>query len=256
MKWNNLTTHSEGKTEGKVRPNWNKVVALWLRFSARCKSKSHHSQTVTIGCLSKTLNPQLYAWIVSCLICVVLWIDTSAKGIHGNVNISWAPFQLHISIVAPSCYRPRAEIYSTVKHLRFNGFRELTQARGMRNRLLHVQNQQSGSHTATCLQQYSAERTITPIQNREKICSRKETAPKGKGREGRRKEEKRLAVQKWENRKGARAGAICWQWNVSHGEGERAQSRRNENRRVEEGGHRKLSLARMRRVCLIRFESN
>lgn len=28
-------------------------------------------------------------------------------------------------------------------------------------------------------------------------------------------------------------------------------SRRNENRRVEEGGHRKLSLARMRRVCLI-----
>lgn len=120
VKWNNLTTCSEGTRRERKKKN----QPIW--FSARCKFKSEFSQTITIGRLSKTLNPQLYAWIVFCLICVVLWIKTSARRINVDVNISELHFRSSVSLctVASSCYLSHARIYSTLKHSHFlMGFR-------------------------------------------------------------------------------------------------------------------------------------
>lgn len=254
VKWNNLTTCSEGTRRERKKKN----QPIW--FSARCKFKSEFSQTITIGRLSKTLNPQLYAWIVFCLICVVLWIKNICQKNKCRREHFRAPFpqfcvSLHSGFFLLSF--TRQDLFHAKTFAFFNGFQKLVRALGMRKRILYMQNQQSVSHTATCLRGYSAKRDHQTNWKPHRIDSREEIAPEGANGEGKKDRKKRrdmFEVQKKENREGTQAGAICWQRNVSHGEGERArvdEMETGERRREVTGNSRSPACA-----AFVWFKSN
>lgn len=161
---------------------------------------------------------------MSCLICVVFWIKTSTKWI--NVNICELHFSSSVTFsTVTSCCFSCAKIYSTVNHLCFQGLLQAcASSQHVEEDFIHAESTKYITYCNMPAAVFCWENYHTNSKTHE-IYSRKEIALKGKERKTERRErtERRgmHKFQKRENRKGTQAGAICWQWNVSHGEDKR-----------------------------------
>lgn len=128
-----------------------------------------------------------------------------------------------ISNAASSCCFSHAKIYSTIKHLCFKWvFRSVCKlsvcGRGFYtcriNKVYHIlQHACSAILLREPSHKFKTAQTLQQERN----------STKRKGKKDRKKKTLAWGPKKEKNRKGTRTGAICWQWNVSHGEDERAE---------------------------------
>lgn len=142
MKWNNLTTHSGKKKISQIGIKW-----CLCGYGSPLDENPNpgKSQTVTIGCLSKTLNP----WAI-CLGCVLPYLcGTLCKNICRMNTRGRCTFPSSISaVLCPSLF-PRKNIYI---------LNVCASSLYVEEAFMHAESTKRITYcTATCLRQYSTE---------------------------------------------------------------------------------------------------